>query len=171
MLPGIFCADGIYVPQLALRAQRAAHVPAVAYIYVQSTVSVTKRSDLPHLEKMAADMFRVSRLTHDLAESQPAGREALRRRLHCRADALVLFLLVRLVSRRVPLQLARKAHAEAYSLKLLPLRHFGGPDYPGMRYALLRLLVNSSWMYLAVVTAGSAIRRIASAYQALVSRF
>lgn len=159
-IPKVYCQDSIYVPLLVLRAARVAHVDAPAYVYVVSDTSVTKRKDVAHLAKMSGDMLLIadelralSRQTKE--QGAPVG---LSRRLEGRVEALIFFLLMRLLRHGAPLALIRQTLAKAKAAGVLPLKHFGAPEYPELRYRLARALVNVPGAYLCAAALLAALR-------------
>jgi len=159
-IPKVFCQDSIYVPLLLLRTARAAHVDTPAYVYVVSETSVTKRKGAAHLTKMSGDMLLVADELRALSRrmTEQGAPVGLGRRLEGRAEVLAFFLLMRLLRHGAPLGLIRQTLAKARSSGVVPLRHFGAPEYAGPRYRLARALVNVPGAYLGAATLLAALR-------------
>lgn len=159
-IPKVYCQDSIYVPLLVLRATRASHIDAPAYVYVVSNTSVTKRKDTAHLVKMSRDMLLIAGelqalSRHTKARGAPVG---LSQRFEARAEMLTFFLLMRLLRHAAPWALIRQTLAMSKAAGLVPLRHFGVSEYIGLRYRLARMLVNVPGAYLVAAALRTALR-------------
>lgn len=165
--PKIFCADTLFVPALILRASRAAHVDAVGYVYVLSDTSVTKQSNPAHLAKMADDMLFVSGRMREFSSEQASSGASTKlvRKLNSLADSLVFFLHVRLLRHAPPFAFIKEVHARARAARLIPLRHFGKPEYPRRRYAFLRFCINYPEFYLLAALIAITCRRLLSLFK------
>lgn len=145
-----FCGDSVFVAKAVIAASRCAHLDAEAYIYTFNPHSVTNRGSEEHLRKQSGDMLHAAAQLRMLAEVQKAcnSPSAAIKRLYVKSEALVFFLLLRMITKRVSCKLADAVYSEASNMKLLPLRHLGSPDYPGLKYRALRLLLSFRRIYL-----------------------
>lgn len=155
MLEKRFCADNIFTPKLFLLAHRIAHLPGPAYAYVHRESSVTCRGDVDHLRRMVDDMCHVAAQLRELAEAEAARGSSvgLVRRLRSRAEALGFFLLMRLHRRGAPVVMIKDARRRLCHDRILPIRDFGAPEYPGLGYVALRTLINSAPLHRIMTTA------------------
>lgn len=153
------CADSLFVVKAVIAARRCAHLDAQAYVYTYNPQSVTNKGSEEHLRKKSDDMLFAAAQLRVLAEihNAPDSPSDGVKRLYVKSDALVFFLLLRLLTKQASYKLVAATYDQATNMKLLPLVHFGSPDYPGLKYRALRLLLSFRTLYLGI-------HRIASVY-------
>jgi hypothetical protein len=72
------------------------------------------------------------------------------KRITCRRDSYVFFLLIRLLRARLGYDYTRTVYDQLLARGRIPLRDFYGEDYPGIKYQLLSTFVSTPWLFLSL---------------------
>ena len=157
---GKLCEDGVFTATMFLSAKTVIATNINTYCYIlrpQSTVT-TKDHDR---RKKLNDGFRfaISALTDLIDKHTPyMGKECLRR-IQCRRDSYIFFLLIRLF-KDADYTSAKRQLKELKKNNLYPIRHFIGVDYNGYKMRGILTLMNIGPLYLSLVATNKLIRKL-----------
>lgn len=139
----ILVEDAIFTPNVFLSSKRIAHCEVMAYVYFRNALSVTKSRNPEHLLKAAQSlMLVVDDFTSLIALSGREATAALLVRLKSRRDSYILFLCLRLLSPHLKFKYVRGAYQELRQKKYLPMRDLSSREYPGIKYRIIKAVIN-----------------------------
>lgn len=155
---GKLCEDGMFTLTALLNAKSLVHVDSVVYFYATrpnsttSTINPERRRKIVEGFKYAINYFNKMIDVHKTRIDK--GQSSCIQRITSRRDSYTFFLLIRL--------LKMGAYDDAQSVigllkkqDLYPIKHFIGPDYPGVKLKILTLLVNCRPVYFTLCKAKS----------------
>lgn len=150
-MPGRYCEDGMFTIALLSGAGRVAHYPSPAYAYVRNPQGITKTKSPAHYAKLAGDFLFAIAFIDDFLRAQTLTRPLsanYRARVLSRRDSYALFLCIRLLRSSLGTQEIKAYYVMLCTRGWVPLRELSRAEYPGLRYALLLLIINSRSLFL-----------------------
>jgi glycosyltransferase involved in cell wall biosynthesis len=149
---GHWCEDGMFSLSAIANARRVARLPRQIYGYVLNPNSNMSSKSASHQRKMlegflyAVDYF--DRFIKDTCQAS-LNVPGFKKRVACRRDSYVFFLVIRLLRARLGYGYAKAMYGQLLDRGRIPLRDFCGEDYPGLKYKLLSFVVSTRRLFLA----------------------
>ena len=144
---GRFGEDGMFSMELFLRADRVSAVNVYIYGYIIRPNSIITTRTIKHMQKVADDYrYVIDHLTKLIVHYKPIMTDACYRRVVCRRDSYIFFLLIRLLRMNVHINVIDSVLKDLRTKKLYP---FGSMslDYRSFKYTLLYYILNCAYLY------------------------
>jgi glycosyltransferase involved in cell wall biosynthesis len=150
-IEGRWCEDGMFSISLISAAERIANLPTAIYGYILNPNSNMSSKTESHQRKMVEGfLYAVGYFDHFITAMSERAKNAPRfiKRVACRRDSFVFFLLIRLFRARLGYDYSKAVYGQLIARGGIPLRHFYGEDYPGLKYRLLSTFFSTRWLFL-----------------------
>ncbi len=148
---GHWCEDGMFSLSAIAGARRVAKLPVQVYGYVLNPNSTTSSKSRFHQRTMLGDfLYAVDYFDHFMEGTRQAMDEVpgFRKRVACRRDSYVFFLLIRLLRARLGYAYTKTIYKTLLAKGRIPVRDLCGEDYPGVKYRLLSSFVSCPVLFL-----------------------
>jgi glycosyltransferase involved in cell wall biosynthesis len=148
-----WCEDAMFSISLLSAASRVGHLPVAAYAYVKNPNSNMSTKTVSHRRKMVKDFqYTVDYFDQFIMEISQRTNIPPRflKRVACRRDSFVFFLLIRLFRARLGWDYTQAVYRQLVAKGRIPPRDLCGEDYPGLKYRVLSTVVSAPWLYLGV---------------------
>jgi len=142
--------DVLFTTQLFLSASTVAHLPSEVVAYVQMPGSLSKKGDLNRELKHIENFFITMRGFDPLVSGETRFGKlspATLQRIKSRQQSFVFFLCLRLWRKVLPLQKAHEIYETLLQENRIPFRDFSFEEYKGLRYPILRAIINTPWLF------------------------
>lgn len=142
--------DVLFTTQLFLSASTVAHLPMEVVAYVQMPGSLSKKGDLDRELKHIENFFITMRGFDPLISGQSQYGNlpnATLQRIKSRQQSFVFFLSLRLWRKVLPLSQAQEIYTTLRKEKRIPFYDFSFEEYQGIRYPILRAIINTPWLF------------------------
>ena len=136
---GHFLEDSPFTPDVLLSAQRMAHISKVCYYYVQRASSTMHSRSEAHRRKILADyIYSYQTVDAVIAKHRAKLDDSAYSRLCSRRDSFLYFGIIRALKAGE----GKEYYRELKNQQLLPLRRLDPRDFAGVKWTMLRLLLN-----------------------------
>lgn len=137
---GHFLEDSPFTPGVLLSASRMSQITNVCYYYVQRSSSTMHNKSDAHRKKILGDyIFSYQTVDAVIAKHRAKLDESAYSRLCSRRDSFLYFGIVRALKA----SLGKEYYKELKIKNLMPLRKLDSRDFSGIKWKMLRLLLNS----------------------------
>lgn len=145
-----FAEDIKFSHSLMMHATRAGNYQSKPYVYVHRLGSVERNNNPSHVTKTVKDkIYAVEGLKKmlDSSISKNISQETLDK-MNKYIDYHLFFALLRVGKSNFSFSEICRMYADLKNSKLLPIRLFPGSDYPQFRWRILRIFVNTPWLFI-----------------------
>jgi len=145
-----YAEDIKFSHHLIMYADRVGKYDSKPYVYVHRPGSVERNQNPAHISKTVTDkIYAIIGLKSMLERFNKTEVHSLTsRKIHEYIDTHAFFALLRLRKSDFSFSDMCKIYTEIKKSKLLPLKFFPNLGYPGVRWKVLKCIVNTSWIFL-----------------------
>ena len=148
-----WCEDSMFSIAMLSAAPRVGYLTVAAYAYISNPNSNMSTKTGPHRRKMVEDFHYTvdyfDQFIMEISQKRSIPPRFLKR-IACRRDSFVFFLLIRLFRARLGWDFTKAVYRQLVAKGRIPPRDFCGEDYPGLKLKVLTTFVSTPWLYLGV---------------------
>jgi glycosyltransferase involved in cell wall biosynthesis len=142
--------DVLFTTELFLSSRTIAHLSLAVVAHVHSPGSLSKKGDIERELKHIENFFITMRGFDPLVSGETRFGKlppATLQRIKSRQQSFVFFLCLRLWRKVLPLQKAHEIYETLLQENRIPFRDFSFEEYKGLRYPILRAIINTPWLF------------------------